>query len=292
MAEIQIGIQANAWLREFPIAENLDTVLQQIAESGYSGVEIGYHFLAGGRFNAIRPGGAPPAGDSDVTTIPDPAEVGALIADHGLKLAALHTGGNFYDEETARAQTLPNLEIIAAFTKSIGCRNVLISPAAKQEGPKTPRELDVQNQVFAEACALFAAHGAHCFHHTHGPELEDDFREVRHILELDPAAISLAYDIANAARVIGPAGAVDFIDSFRSRIGYVHYKDCRPDGVLVEAIGDGAIDWRAVAASLRGSDYGGWVVVEIEPGHGMEAHRSVKEDALLSRQCIRETLGA
>ena len=86
-------------------------------------------------------------------------------------------------------------------------------------------------------------------------------------------------------------GAVDFIDSFRSRIGYVHYKDCRPDGVLVEAIGDGAIDWQAVAASLKKSDYSGWVVVEIEPGHGMEAHRSVKEDAVLSRQCIRETLG-
>lgn len=291
MAEIQIGMQANAWLREFPIAENLDTVLREIAETGYSGVEIGYHFLAGGRFNAIRPGGAPPAGDSDVTTIPDPAEVGALIADHGLKLAALHTGGTFHAEEIAREQTLPNLEVIAAFAESIGCPNVLISPAAKPEGPKTPQELEVQNRVFADACALFAAHGAHCFQHTHGPELEDDFREVRHILELDPAHISLAYDIANAARVIGPVGAVEFIDTFRSRIGYVHYKDCRPDGVLVEAIGEGAIDWHAVAGKLTSSDYSGWVVVEIEPGHGMVTNRSVKEDATLSRECIRETLG-
>ena len=114
---------------------------------------------------------------------------------------------------------------------------------------------------------------------------------MRHILELDPTHISLAYDIANAARVIGPAGAVDFISSFRSRIGYVHYKDCRDDGVLVEAIGDGAIDWSAVAHVLTSTDYGGWLVVEIEPGRGMEAHRSVKEDATLSRQCIRETLG-
>ena len=291
MGDIQIGIQANAWLREFPIAENLDTVLQQIAESGYSGVEIGYHFLAGGRFNAIRPGGAPPAGDSDVTTIPDPAEVGVLIADHGLELAALHTGGNFHAEDIAREQTLPNLEIIAAFTKAIGCPNVLISPAAKQDGPKTSQELDVQNGIFSETCALFAAHDAHCFQHTHGPELEDDFREVRHILELDPAHISLAYDIANAARVIGPVGAVEFIDTFRSRIGYVHYKDCWQDGVLVESIGEGAIDWHAVAANFRSIDYSGWVVVEIEPGHGMEAHRSVREDATLSRQLINDTLG-
>ena len=46
--------------------------------------------------------------------------------------------------------------------------------------------------------------------------------------------------------------------------------------------------WRT---SLTSTDYGGWLVVEIEPGRGMEAHRSVKEDAILSRQCIRETLG-
>lgn len=291
MAEIQVGIQANAWLREFPIAENLDIVLQQIAESGYSGVEIGYHFLAGGRFNALRPGGAPPAGDSEETTMPDPAEVGALIADHGLSLAALHTGGNFYADDVASEQTLPNLQIIASFAQAIGCRTVLISPAAKQGGAKTAAELATQNKHLQDACTLFANHGAHCFHHTHGPELEDDFREMRHILELDPAHISLAYDIANAARVIGPEGAVDFIGAFRSRIGYVHYKDCRPDGVLVEAIGDGAIDWHAVARLLISTDYSGWVVVEIEPGHGMEAHRSVKEDAALSRQCIRETLG-
>ena len=291
MAEIQVGIQANAWLREFPIAENLDTVLQQIAESGYRGVEIGYHFLAGGRFNALRPGGAPAAGDRKTTTMPDPAEVGALIAGHGLELAALHTGGNFYADDIAREQTLPNLEIIAAFAQAIDCQNILISPAAKKEAAKTSQELETQNRFLQEACSLFGANGAHCFHHTHGPELADDFREMRHILELDPTHISLAYDIANAARVIGPAGAVDFINSFRSRIGYVHYKDCRADGVLVEAIGDGAIDWRAVAHVLTSTDYGGWLVVEIEPGRGMEAHRSVKEDAILSRQCIRETLG-
>ena len=46
--------------------------------------------------------------------------------------------------------------------------------------------------------------------------------------------------------------------------------------------------WRT---SSRDTDYSGWLVVEIEPGHGMEAHRSVKEDATLSRQYIRETLG-
>ena len=291
MSDIRIGIQANAWLREFPIAENLDTVLQEVAATGYSGVEIGYHFLAGGRFNALRPGGAPPAGDSEETTMPDPAEVGALIAGHGLELAALHTGGNFYADEVAREQTLPNLDIIATFAQAIECRHILISPAAKEDSAKTRQELETQNRNLQETCALFAAHGAHCFHHTHGPELEDDFREMRQILELDPAHISLAYDIANAARVIGPVGAVDFINSFRSRIGYVHYKDCRPDGVLVESIGEGAIDWHAVAASLTDSDYGGWVVVEIEPGHGMEAHRSVKEDATLSRQHIRKTLG-
>ena len=292
MADIQVGIQANAWLREFPIAENLDTVLRHIAESGYSGVEIGYHFLAGGRFNALRPGGAPPAGDSNTTTMPDPAEVGALIAEHGLTLAALHTGGNFYADDVAREQTLPNLEIIAAFAEAIGCGTVLISPGAKKGASKTDEELAAQNKHLQAACVLFSDHGAHCFHHTHGPELEDDYREMRCILELDASQISLAYDIANAARVIGPAGAVDFIDTFRSRIGYVHYKDCRADGVLVEAIGDGAIDWQAVARSLNGSDYSGWVVVEIEPGHGMEAHRSVLADATLSRQCIRETLGA
>ncbi len=292
MAEIHIGIQANAWLRELPIAENLDTVLEQIAKSGYRGVEIGYHFLAGGRFNALRPGGAPPAGDADSTTMPDPTEVGALIESHGLELAALHTGGVFFDDETARGQTLPNLEIIAEFAQAIDCRAILISPAAKQGAAKTSQELATQNHFLQEACALFAAHGAHCFHHTHGPELEDDFREMRNILELDSAHISLAYDIANAARVIGAAAAVDFIDTFRSRIGYVHYKDCRSDGVLVEAIGDGVIDWGNVAHTLTSTNYSGWVVVEIEPGHGMEAHRSVREDASLSRQHIRETLGA
>ena len=84
----------------------------------------------------------------------------ALIAGYGLELAALHTGGVFYDEETAREQTLPNLAIIAAFAEAIGCNNVLISPAAKKEGAKTPRELATQNRFLQEACALFSTHTA------------------------------------------------------------------------------------------------------------------------------------
>ena len=51
------------------------------------------------------------------------------------------------------------------------------------------------------------------------------------------------------------------------------------------------MDFGPIGALAREHGFGGWATAEIEPAAGMVAERTVAEDARLSCQFIRQTLG-
>ena len=127
----------------------------------------------------------------------------------------------------------------------------------------------------------------HCAGFVETPEEIDYF-----LSETDPQLIGLVLDTGHY--VYGAGGrSVDFQEIFTQyvdRIWYVHFKDCEPNvaeaarcqewdyfeavgkGLFCE-LGQGCVDFPGIIDSLREIDYRGWIVVEQDVLPGMGAPR-------------------
>ena len=270
MPSITLGCQANAWQREFPIRDDLGRALAELRAAGFVGAEIGAGFL---------------------TNLDDPAPVRALLDQHGLRFAAIHLGGVMYDRTIQRERTLPAIRQAAWFAHQVGAEGALLSTAAKRDSPLTADEQEATIEGLREAARILQAQGLPAYYHNHAYEFADGASVLQHILDGVPAdLLNLAFDTANASQEVPSAQVPEFIHRFAPRIGYLHYKDHR-GGTLVEALGEGEIDFAAVGQTVQDIGYSGWVVAEIEQGHGMVATRGVAEDARRSYALMRQTLG-
>jgi len=276
---IRIGCQANAWEREAPLRErrpeHFAETLRQLAVAGYEGVEL-------------------PA-----WTIPDldqPPAVRELLERYSLALAAVHVAGVFWDRASFTDGVLPLARQAGACAAGAGAENVLVSAfpkrSAGQAGAvrKTADELRLQAYHLGEVARLNQELGLRTFYHNHYEEFLHGEEELQSILAIDPSLLNLAFDTANAARALPGDALVDAMGRHWARTGYLHFKDMAGT-ILVEALGDGEIDFDAIGVLIRERGFSGWVVAEIEPAPGMVTNRTVLEDAGLSCAFIRSTLG-
>lgn len=131
------------------------------------------------------------------------------------------------------------------------------------------------------------------FHH-HCAGFVETPEEIATFLELtDPELVGLVFDTGHYVYGSGarslPADAG--LERFGGRVWHVHFKDCQPqvaararsegwdyfaavrNGVFCE-LGQGSVDFAAVAGWLRAHDYRGWIVVEQDVLPGMGAPRA------------------
>ena len=115
----------------------------------------------------------------------------------------------------------------------------------------------------------------------------------------DPTLIGLVLDTGHI--LYGGGDPREVLDHYGSRVWHIHFKDCDPavaararqeelgylDAVQAQLfcqLGDGAVDFAAITASLHARQYDGWIVVEqdVFPGYGTPA-----ESARRSRQYLQ-----
>ena len=127
---------------------------------------------------------------------------------------------------------------------------------------------------------------ARVFHHHCAGFVETPW-EIEALLKVtDPELLGLCFDTGHY-KFGGGTDPVAALRQFRDRIWYVHYKDCSPQrraeakgkswnyfealkhGIFCE-LGKGDVDFPAVTAELRKTNYNGWIVVEqdVLPGMG------------------------
>lgn len=123
------------------------------------------------------------------------------------------------------------------------------------------------------------------FHHHCAGYVETP-SEIATFLDLtDAQVLGLCFDTGHYA--FGGGDPLEGLHEYRSRIWHVHFKDCEPKiaaqsrsegwdyfktvghGVYCE-LGKGMVDFPAIVAELRATDYNGWIVVEqdVLPGMG------------------------
>jgi len=255
---MQIGVQTRPWGPERNRTD-LNGILAEIAGAGYDGFEIGAQHL----------------------DLNDPATFRRLLAAHGLRVAGLHVGGEIDNPRAARA-ALANLERTVAFAAEVGATYLPFSGKMKETGRKAEAELSIQAASLNQVGELARAAGLTLCYHNHFWEIEDDARELRHLLaHTDPALVSLCLDVAWVQR--GGGDPVSLAREVFDRVGYFHFKDTTADEWM--ELGRGVVDIAGLAALLRERNYDGWVVVEQDETKGPPV-----ESAKISRAYLRDIL--
>lgn len=292
MAIISVGNAPCSWgTLEFDGAQadrfTFQTMLDELAETGYTGSELGDW-----GFMPTTPDALAPVFQSRKLAL-----TGAFVG-VALKEPAAHAPGEATVVKTARllANTAVRLDTLTTPFLVLADANCTDPVRTLNAGRITP-EMGLSPsewQTFADganriARAVHAETGLRTvFHHHCGGYVETP-DEIARLLELtDPKVLGLVFDTGHYAFGAGGCeGIPAALEQHRERIWYVHYKDCEPNvlqqarahqwgyfeavrqGIFCE-LGQGCVGFPAVTAWLRDRGYTGFITVEqdVLPGMG------------------------
>ena len=208
-------------------------------------------------------------------------EFRARMKQYGLKLAALYSSCDLENPKESFHNVEDNLEA-ARFLQAMGAKVLVIGGF---ESPK-PADEDIKRMAGAAnelGRRVLERHGVKVAFHPHAGSLIQHREEIGRLMELtDPRYFFLAPDTGHLA-----AGGSDPVEVFRAygkRIAHMHFKDFDPAlqgfggrrGRMVP-LGQGKVDFPALAGILREIAYDGWVDVEFDstaaPRESAEANR-------------------
>ncbi len=151
---------------------------------------------------------------------------------------------------------------------------------------KTEAELDTQADTLNKIIALCKKYAIAPNLHNHTFEVTNDLHDLKGTLKRIPH-IKLGPDLNWLVR--GGVDPVWFIKTYGHQMVYMHLRDQRADGKWTEAVGDGVMDFGAIAKALKEIKYSGRAAVELafdEP-----PVRPVREDWQRSRVYVKNVFG-
>jgi len=124
--------------------------------------------------------------------------------------------------------------------------------------------------------------------HNHTYEVENGLHDLKGTLARIPG-VKLGPDLNWLVR-----GGVDpdaFIREYGAQIVFLHLRDQKKDGRWSEALGEGDMDYAAIARALRDVGFTGCAVIELAHERDFKPTRPLRESLKLSREFVRNVLG-
>jgi inosose dehydratase len=265
-------------------------VLREMKAAGYAGTEYG-------------------------TGLPsDPKRLKAVLAPHGLTLASMFCWINLEDAAKQAAEIARALQI-ARTLSAMEVRELILGirgsaqrvalagrvPADGSAGLSEPQWHVLAHGIhaLARSCAPL---GVRLAVHPHAGSYVETRAELAKLFELsDPGALGLCVDCGHLA--YGGADPVEVVETYGSRVWYVHIKDVNPailalsqqDGLgflgalrsyIFCPLGTGGVDLRRFMDALRRAHYSGWMIIEQDT-----SPLAPLETARINRQYLREQFG-
>jgi inosose dehydratase len=264
--EVYIWIQYLASEKK-TLAEGVDEVLASFHGAGYRRVELNQDFF--------KP-------ELRERTL-------ALLAKYNLTPETIYAGTTMHEAAAAGKSVKETVEL-ARLLKPHGTRMIVTNPSPKpSQARKTDEELDIQAKYVDQLGAELHQQGMKLALHHHTPELVDNAREWRHLLQhTNPRRVCCCVDVHWAYR--GGQEVMTFLRETGDRLAELHLRNSK-QGVWMEDFGPGDIDYQKVADYLRGIGFKGYVVVELAYEKDTQITRSLDEDLRLSRQYTEKVFG-
>ncbi len=151
---------------------------------------------------------------------------------------------------------------------------------------KTEGELDAQADLLKKIMKVCDNNKVQPNIHNHTFEVIDDMHDLKGILERIPD-IKLGPDLNWLVR--GGVDPVWFIKNYGHRMVYMHIRDQNADGKWTEAVGEGVMDFPAIAKALKEINYNGRAAIELA-FEGPPVNE-VRESWKKSRAYVKEVFG-
>lgn len=151
---------------------------------------------------------------------------------------------------------------------------------------KTEQELDIQADTLTHIISICKKYNIEPNLHNHTFEVANNMHDLKGTLKRLPE-MRLGPDLNWLVRAgIDP---VSFIKTYGHQMVYMHIRDQAADGKWTEAVGEGVMDFPAIAKALKDINYSGRAAVEL--AFDSTPVRTVKEDWAISRQYIQKVFG-
>ena len=214
------------------------------------------------------------------------SRIGELAAKYKLPVLGMSFSAALYDR-AQHASILDYAGKLIGRLAQLGGRTLGTSVGDARR-KKSTAELDAQGEMVTQLMALCARHGVVLNLHNHIYEVHDGEYDLRGTLSRVPG-VKLGPDLD----WLKGAGLdpVDFITRYGDRIVFAHLRDRKADGVWSEAMGEGAIDCRAIGAAFRKAGFQGDVAIELAHPSGFKPTRPLRESLRISREFVRTALG-
>jgi sugar phosphate isomerase/epimerase len=96
--------------------------------------------------------------------------------------------------------------------------------------------------------------------HQHAPEMANNAREWRHLLANTDPEVKVCLDVHWIYR--GGQDVMTILKEAAPRLAALHLRNSK-DGIWLEELADGDVDYRQVAAYLKDYGFNGYLVVEL-----------------------------
>jgi len=206
---------------------------------------------------------------------------------HDLDCPALYCGGTFHIEEQADKTIADLLSQAAAAVDALGISVLNCNPNPKPDGStKTDEELATQARALDVLGGELLSHGVRLALHNHTPAMRQGAREVHsNLRNTSPGKVWLNADVEWIHH--GGGDPLAILEEYGDRTASLHLRDA-VGTTWVQALGEGEIDFQAIAEVLRRKGFTGVISLELATAPETQRTRTFEENHRLSRQFIRE----
>lgn len=216
--------------------------------------------------------------------------IAALSRAHKLPVIGMSFGGAMWDR-TKHPEILTDAEKTIPRLAKLGGRTLGTSVGAIKWGQKlrkSAEQLDAQAEALRKIMAICEQNGVVLNLHNHTYEVENELHDLKGTLARIPV-VKLGPDLNWLVR--GGVDPVAFIRQYGKQIVFLHLRDQKKDGRWSEALGEGDMDYAAIAAALREISFAGHAVIELAHERDFKPTRPLRESLKMSREFVRKVLG-
>lgn len=207
-----------------------------------------------------------------------------LIQQYALPVTGTSYNGNMWNRKEHQKIT-EDLELVLERLHAIG--GTMLGITVGDAGHiKTEDELDAQADMLKKTLVICKKYNIAPNLHNHTFEVVNNMHDLKGTLARIPD-IKLGPDLNWLVR--GGVDPVWFIKTYGHQMVYMHLRDQDANGKWTEAMGQGVIDFPAIAQALKAINYNGKAAIELAfdnpPAH------PVRDDWKQSRMYVKEVFG-
>lgn len=207
-----------------------------------------------------------------------------LSAKYGVPVTGSSYGANMWDKNK-HSEILEDVDMLTQRLNQVGGKTFGISVGDARH-IKTEDELDQQAYLLKDVFEVCIKNGIQANLHNHTYEVTNEMHDLKGTIARIPG-IALGPDLNWLVR--GGIDPVAFINTYGHQMVYMHIRDQKADGKWTEVVGDGVIDFAAIAAALKKVNFKGRAAIEL--AFDAPPVNPIKDDWKQSRLYVKNTFG-